>query len=124
MISLQERLQKATDEYKKLEQDLNSAVENRQRLDAQLTENEQVQKEFSTLKPANTVYKLIGPVLVPQDQAEAKSNVQKRLEFIKSEIKRVEKVLKDLGEKSEKAKAEIVHIQALNQTQQQAAIGE
>ncbi|KAG8844951.1 hypothetical protein FRB96_002786 [Tulasnella sp. 330] len=124
MISLQERLQKATDEYKKLEQDLNSAVENRQRLDAQLTENEQVQKEFSTLKPANTVYKLIGPVLVPQDQAEAKSNVQKRLEFIKSEIKRVEKVLKDLGEKSEKAKAEIVHIQALNQKQQQAAIGE
>ncbi|KAG8990836.1 hypothetical protein FRB94_008900 [Tulasnella sp. JGI-2019a] len=119
-MSLHERLEKATNDYKKLEQDLNSAVENRQRLDAQLTENEQVQKEFATLKPANTVYKLIGPVLVPQDQAEAKSNVEKRLEFIKSEIKRVEKLLKDLGEKSEKAKAEIVHIQALSQTQQPA----
>ena len=34
----------------------------------------------------NTVYKLIGPVLVKQDQAEAKANVEKRLEFITSEM--------------------------------------
>ena len=34
----------------------------------------------------NTVYKLIGPVLVKQDQAEAKANVAKRLEFITSEM--------------------------------------
>lgn len=45
-----------------------------------------VTKEFATLKPGNDVYKLIGPVLVKQDQAEAKANVDKRLEFIKSEM--------------------------------------
>ena len=43
-------------------------------------------KEFQTLTSANTVYKLIGPVLVEQDQGEAKANVDKRLEFIRSEL--------------------------------------
>jgi prefoldin beta subunit len=44
------------------------------------------QQEFSLLKSHNTVYKLVGPSLVPQDQAEAKQNVEKRLEFIRSEM--------------------------------------
>jgi prefoldin beta subunit len=43
-------------------------------------------QEFSLLKDHNTIYKLIGPALVPQDQTEAKSNVEKRLEFIRSEM--------------------------------------
>lgn len=34
----------------------------------------------------NTVYELVEPVLVPQEQDEAKANVRTRLEFIKSEI--------------------------------------
>jgi prefoldin beta subunit len=38
------------------------------------------------LKSHNTIYKLVGPSLVPQDQAEAKQNVEKRLDFIKSEM--------------------------------------
>jgi prefoldin beta subunit len=43
-------------------------------------------QEFTLLKDHNTIYKLIGPALVPQDQNEAKSNVEKRLEFIRSEM--------------------------------------
>ncbi|KAG8963279.1 hypothetical protein FRC05_004795 [Tulasnella sp. 425] len=119
MASLEERLEKATEEYQKLQKDLTAAVENRQRLDAQLTENEQVQKEFAQLKPANTIYKLIGPVLVKQEQSEAKQNVEKRLDFIKGEIKRTETRLKDLGEKAEKVKTEIVQLQTVRQAQQQ-----
>ena len=74
------------------------------------------------------MYKLVGPVLVKQDQAEAKQNVNTRLEFIRGEMcvyllfassipstvptsrrfrKRVEGQLKDLGEKSEKKKTEV-----------------
>ncbi|KIO24015.1 hypothetical protein M407DRAFT_244589 [Tulasnella calospora MUT 4182] len=119
MASLEERLETTTEEYQKLQKDLSAAVENRQRLDAQLTENEQVQKEFAQLKPANTVYKLIGPVLIKQEQSEAKQNVAKRLDFIKGEIKRAETRLKDLGEKAEKAKTEIVQLQTVRQAQQQ-----
>jgi prefoldin beta subunit len=43
-------------------------------------------QEFTLLKPHNTVYKLVGPSLVPQEQAEAKTNVEKRLEYIKAEM--------------------------------------
>ena len=43
-------------------------------------------QEFASLTPNNTVYKMIGPVLVPQEQAEAKGNVDKRLDFIKSDM--------------------------------------
>lgn len=88
-------------------------MEARQRLDSQKSENDGVLKvrscpfpppprsvrltflfvptlvmvqEFSLLKSHNQVYKLIGPGLVKQDQAEARSNVEKRLEFINSEM--------------------------------------
>jgi hypothetical protein len=38
------------------------------------------------LKPENVIYKLVGPVLLKQEQLEAKSNVDKRIEFIQSEM--------------------------------------
>lgn len=43
-------------------------------------------QEFAKLESSNAVYKLIGPVLVKQDQAEAKTNVNTRLDFIKGEM--------------------------------------
>ena len=43
-------------------------------------------QEFSTLASSNVVYKLVGPVLVPQDQTEAKNNVENRLEFIRGDM--------------------------------------
>ncbi|RDX41286.1 Prefoldin beta-like protein [Lentinus brumalis] len=115
--ALQERLQTASAEFQKIQTDLSLAVDARQKLDAQLSENELVKKEFASLTDVNTVYKLVGPVLVKQDQAEAKQNVNTRLDFIRSEIKRVENQLKDLGEKAEKKKLELVEIQAALQQQ-------
>ena len=106
LLALRQSLQTATEEYQALQIDLSNVVEMRQRLDAQLSENELVKKvrtapycppricprtdepeqEFASLTPANTVYKLVGPVLVQQDQAEAKQNVDTRLDFIRSEM--------------------------------------
>lgn len=43
-------------------------------------------QEFAQLTPDNVVFKLIGPVLVKQEQNEAKSNVETRLEFIRGEM--------------------------------------
>ncbi|KAG6841927.1 hypothetical protein C0991_005107 [Blastosporella zonata] len=118
--SLQARLQLASTEFQKIQGELSNAVEARQRLDAQLSENELVKKEFALLTPENRVFKLLGPVLVKQDQAEAKGNIETRLEFIRSEIKRVETQLKDIEGKQEKKKSEIVEIQtALQQLQAQ-----
>lgn len=104
-MSLEVQLQTATSEYQKLETDLSNAVEARQKLDSQLSENSQVKEvcyddsanapqfsashpyqEFAQLKSSNTIYKLMGPVLVKQDQAEAKANVETRLEYIRGEM--------------------------------------
>ena len=38
------------------------------------------------MESSNTVYKLIGPVLVKQDLEEAKATVAKRLEYINGEM--------------------------------------
>ncbi|KAH8999923.1 prefoldin subunit 6 [Lactarius hatsudake] len=123
-MSLEARLQAASGDYQKLQADLSSSVEARQRLDAQLSENELVKKEFSTLTPNNIVFKLVGPVLVKQDQAEAKSNVDKRLEFIGGEIKRIEAQLQEIEQKSEKKKLELVELQTeLQQRQKQDGSG-
>ena len=43
-------------------------------------------QEFAQLTPDNVVFKQIGPALIKQDQAEAKSNVDTRLSFIQAEM--------------------------------------
>lgn len=43
-------------------------------------------QELDLLESTNTVYKLIGPVLVKQDLDEAKATVTKRLEYINGEM--------------------------------------
>ncbi len=57
------------------------------------------------------IFKLIGPVLVKQDPIEADTNVKKRIEYIKSELKRLETQIKDVETKSEKKKMDIVKLQ-------------
>ncbi|KAH9486627.1 Prefoldin subunit 6 [Psilocybe cubensis] len=121
-MSLELKLQQASVDFENLQAELSRVVEARQRLDAQLSENELVKKEFAVLTPENTIYKLIGPVLVKQDQAEAKSNVDTRLDFIRSEIRRVEAQIKDIEGRQEKKKGELVQIQsALQQASTQSS---
>ena len=38
------------------------------------------------LNDSDTVFKMIGPVLVKQDRDEAKGNVQKRIDYISGEM--------------------------------------
>ncbi|WVF67045.1 hypothetical protein IAT40_001788 [Kwoniella sp. CBS 6097] len=111
IAALQAQMQTSSIAFQKLEAELAGTIEARQRLDSQLSENELVLKEFTSLKSHNTVYKLVGPSLVPQDASEAKVNVEKRLEFIRSEIKRVEAQLKEGQEKAAKKKDEIIGLQ-------------
>ncbi|KAI5790643.1 Prefoldin [Peziza echinospora] len=119
------QLQDATADYQDIQKDLSAIIEARQRLDSQLQENQNVQKEFTTLPSTANIYKLIGPALIKQDKAEAEMNVKKRLEYITSEIVRIETQLRTLEDKSEAKKVEIIQLQtqlqALQQQQQQQA---
>ncbi|BGO90494.1 hypothetical protein NBRC10512_006728 [Rhodotorula toruloides] len=119
--ALEAKLQAASSAYSKLETDYAKAVEARQRLDAQKTENESVKKELAALTLKNNVFKLVGPILMKQEPDEAKQNVDKRLEWIGGEIKRVETNLKDLETKLETRKVEIVNLQGQYQQQLQAS---
>jgi prefoldin beta subunit len=82
-------------------------VASRTQLESQLQENEMVKKEFDLIQEDGTVFKLIGPVLVKQDLVEARTNVDKRIEFITNGIKDVETKLKELETAQEKKQAEV-----------------
>ena len=43
-------------------------------------------QELDVLEDGAVVYKLVGPVLVKQELAEAKQTLEKRLEYIKKEL--------------------------------------
>ncbi|RCI12840.1 hypothetical protein L249_0165 [Ophiocordyceps polyrhachis-furcata BCC 54312] len=112
MAETQARLQSLSDEYQQLQQDLQKRVSSRQKLEAQKQENLGVKKEFEELGEGETIYKLVGPVLLKQDKVEAESTVKGRLDFIGSEISRLEVEVKETQEKLEKKKVEIIQTQA------------
>ncbi len=64
-------------------------------------------QELKLLEEDANVYKLVGPVLVKQDLVEAKANVNKRLEFIRGEIERVEQQLAKLQDKQSKRQQQV-----------------
>jgi len=78
-------------------------------------ENERAQ-ELERLEDDANVYKLIGPVLIKQDLVEAKSNVEKRLEFIQNETERLDKMVKSMENKQETKHREILELQKKLQT--------
>ncbi|KAI9691328.1 MAG: hypothetical protein M1820_009749 [Bogoriella megaspora] len=86
MADSQKQLQALSDEFQKLQGELQTTVEARQRLEAQEQENKSVQKEFSKLNDDAGIYKLVGPVLLKQDKIEATMAVDGRLEYIGKEM--------------------------------------
>ncbi|TWU75930.1 hypothetical protein ED733_006290 [Metarhizium rileyi] len=111
MAELQAKLQTLSDEYQKLQQDLQDTVNSRQKLQSQQQENAGVFREFEKLGEDEIIYKLMGPVLLKQDKVEAESTVKGRLDFIAGEVTRLEEQIKESQEKLEKKKAEIIQVQ-------------
>ncbi|KAH6686740.1 Prefoldin [Plectosphaerella plurivora] len=119
MAGVQAQLQGLSEEYQKIQTELQTTVQSRQQLEAQRQENLGVQEEFNKLKDGERIYKLVGPVLLQQDKIEAESTVQGRIEFINKEIDRQEASIKDCQAKLDKKKTEIIQLQ----TSAQAAAG-
>ncbi|KPM41058.1 hypothetical protein AK830_g5475 [Neonectria ditissima] len=69
-------------------------------------------QEFDRLGEGETIYKISGPVLLKQDKFEAEGIVKGRLDFISSEITRLEGQIRETQEKLEKKKGEIMQAQA------------
>ncbi|DAA75026.1 prefoldin subunit [Trichophyton mentagrophytes] len=112
MADAQKQLQALSEEYQKLQTELEEAIAAREKLEAQQQENTSVQKEFKTLDDDANIYKLVGPVLLKQDKTEAVMAVEGRLDFIEKEIKRIEKQITEIQEKSDNKRGEIIQLQS------------
>ncbi|KAL1894794.1 Prefoldin subunit 6 [Ceratocystis pirilliformis] len=121
MDALQAKLQALSDDFQKLQQDLQEKVAARQKLDSQKQENLTVQAEFERLKDGDVIYKTVGPVLLKQEKFEAENTVSGRLDFISGEISRVEVQIKEIQDKMETKKTEIIQVQSSAQATQAQA---
>jgi len=107
----QAQLQELSDEFQKLQGDLQTQIQVRQTLSSQQQENLSVSSEFSSLKDHNTIYKMVGPVLLKQSHEEAKMSVDARLSYIEGEIKRVESIIEGLQDTMDGKRNEIMGLQ-------------
>ncbi|XP_006356874.1 prefoldin subunit 6 [Solanum tuberosum] len=108
---LQRDLENKANDLSKLQKDISKNHQIRKKYTIQLGENELVLKELDLLNEDANVYKLIGPVLVKQDMAEANANVKKRIEYISAELKRLDSTLQDLEDKQNSKKETILKLQ-------------
>ncbi|CAN6470695.1 unnamed protein product [Victoria cruziana] len=115
---LQRELETHANNLSKLQKDIAKNHQVRKQYTIQLGENELVLKELDLLNENSNVYKLIGPVLVKQDLAEANANVKKRIEYISAELKRLDGTLQGLEEEQNSKKEVILKLQQKIQTHQ------
>ncbi|CAH1440820.1 prefoldin subunit 6 [Lactuca sativa] len=108
---LQKELEGKANDLSKIQKDISKNHQVRKKYTIQLGENELVLKELDLLNEDANVYKLIGPVLVKQDLAEANANVRKRIEYISAELKRLDSTLQDMEEKQNSKKEAIYKLQ-------------
>ncbi|KAI3739388.1 hypothetical protein L2E82_30004 [Cichorium intybus] len=108
---LQKELEVKANDLSKIQKDISKNHQVRKKYTIQLGENELVLKELDLLNEDANVYKLIGPVLVKQDLAEANANVRKRIEYISAELKRLDSTLQDMEEKQNSKKEAIFKLQ-------------
>ncbi|CAD2222417.1 hypothetical protein AGDE_02319 [Angomonas deanei] len=99
ILKMRDQLTPIINEIQALGEKKGKLIDSRRQLDGQKNENELVLEEMGKLESDAMVYKLIGPALVPQDQADAKNVVSNRLEYINGELKRTDASLSEVSRK-------------------------
>merc|ERR1719209_661924 len=98
---LQQQFQSSAEKLQSVQKEYSKVLADRQTLDSQLNENKQVKEELDLAPGGAKVFKLIGPALINQDLSEAKTNVEKRIDYISGELKRKDDQLAALDKKQE-----------------------
>lgn len=115
------KFEEEVNKLRTLEKDREKYFTSRQEMEMRLTESKNVKAELDLMESDSKVYKLIGAVLVRQDLEEARSTVEKRLEFIDSETKRVEASISDISKKCTEQRDKVMNMQKSFQMMAQAA---
>lgn len=90
---------------------MQKAISDMQSLQSQLSENTMVMEELQSLGESSKVYKLVGPVMIPQELEEAKSTVDTRIKFIRNEVSRSENKVQSLEKSQEQAQKTLLKSQ-------------
>ncbi|KRX02089.1 Prefoldin [Pseudocohnilembus persalinus] len=122
------RFQKEIDEEVKglqaIQKEMQGYGQSRQKLVEQETESSLVKTQFDKLESDAKVYKLVGNILVNQSHDESNQTIQKRLDYIKNELQRIEGLIKEGENKALQKREKIQKIQEtyyrFMQAQQQA----
>lgn len=109
--SMEKLLQEEVEKLRSLQKETQKYVSGRTQLDGQRNENLSVKEEMDLLDDDAVVYKMMGPVLVKQEVAEAKQIVSKRLEYIASEIERYDKLISDKEKQQKSSKDKLTQLQ-------------
>lgn len=112
MADIKLEFEKHSLEFSRQQNAINDLADARTQLETQYQENKIVLEEFDFLNEDSKIYKLTGPVLMPQDYAEAKMNVSKRIEFIQGEIKRVEDKIENEQKQMEETRNKLLAVRA------------
>ncbi|KNC80270.1 hypothetical protein SARC_07364 [Sphaeroforma arctica JP610] len=114
MSFFESALKLEAEELRKIQKEYAECVNQRGTLEAQLMENEIVKQELDFVKDEDNdkVFKLVGPVLVSQELAEAKDTVAKRIDYIKKEVERQTKLGQDLEVQLNEKRDKIQQMQA------------
>ncbi|PHJ17152.1 prefoldin subunit 6 [Cystoisospora suis] len=88
----QEQLNEAMKRFDRLIAKMEENLQLRNKLVTQQNENEAVAKELSCLDDDSVLYKIVGPVLVRQTRVDATATVTKRLDYIRGELQRCDKL--------------------------------
>eukprot|EP00741_Cyanophora_paradoxa_P005595 tig00000912_g5423.t1 len=114
--ALREKLEGEVVAFRNMQKNYAKLIQSRNTFLSQQNENEMVKKELDILESDAAVYKLIGPALIKQDLSEVKGNVAKRLEFIGSELARIDKQMKVLETQQESKQQDLLALQKRLQT--------
>ena len=98
-------------QYRNLQKEVAKLQSGAGQANTQIMENDMVLKELELLEEDAQVFKLIGPVLVKQELVEVKTNVTKRIEFIKNDISRLEANVKAKEKEQEGVRSQISQLQ-------------
>lgn len=112
MADIKQQFEELLLAYSKSQSSLSEFVEARSKLETQYQENKIVHEELEGLDETAKIYKMTGPVLMPQDYNEAKMNVSKRMEFIQGEIKRVEEKLETTQKDMETIRGKLLQVRS------------
>lgn len=116
---LQKQFQQELDAFKQCQKEVNQLTGMRQQLDGQLNENSIVKEELALLKSSAEVYKMVGPILLRQDHTEAKENIDKRMNYIKNELQRIDDRIQSLETKQDAYREKLTKLQQQFQAQQE-----